>query len=53
MVGLDYSEEVHQSRFLGGWSNMIGYRVGSSLARVCTTAKTSLVENFKHEWKMT
>ena len=30
---------------------MIGHEMGSSLARVNTTAKTSPVETFKHEWK--
>ena len=30
---------------------MIGYEISSSLAGVYTIAKTSLVENFKHELK--
>ena len=30
-VGLDYSEEVHWSKILGEWSNMIGCKMGSSL----------------------
>ena len=29
-VGLDYGEELHWSRSLGEWSNMIGYEMGSS-----------------------
>ena len=32
------------------WSNMIGYKMSSSLARVYTIARTSPVENFKHGW---
>ena len=47
----NYGEEVHRSRISGEWSNMIGYEMGSSPARVSTMAKTSLVENFKHERK--
>ena len=47
-VGLDYNEEVHRSRILGEWSNMIGYEMGFSPDRVYTTTKTSLVVNFKH-----
>ena len=50
-ASLDYGVEVHQSRMLGEWNNMIGYEMGSSLSRVYTTAKISPVENFKHEWK--
>ena len=30
---------------------MIGYEMGSSPAVVYTTPKTSMVEDFKHEWK--
>ena len=30
---------------------MVGYKIGSSPAMVYTTAKVSLVENFKHECK--
>ena len=30
---------------------MIGYEMGSSLARVYTMAKTSPMKNFKLEWK--
>jgi hypothetical protein len=33
------------------WSNMIGYKMGSSSIRVYTMGKTSLVEHFKHGWK--
>ena len=29
-VGLDHGEEVHWSRSLGEWSNMVGYEMGSS-----------------------
>jgi hypothetical protein len=29
-AGLDYGEEVHQSRILGEWSNTISYIMGSS-----------------------
>ena len=46
--GLDNVEEVHRPRTLGEWSNMSGYKMGSSLAGVYTTAKTSPVENLKH-----
>ena len=52
-VVVDYGEKMHRSRILGEWSNMIGYKMGSSLARVYTTAKTCLMESFKHVWKMT
>ena len=38
-----------QSRNLGAWSNKIGYEMGSLLVGVYIMAKTSLVENFKHE----
>jgi hypothetical protein len=34
--------------FSGEWSNMIGYKIGSSLAGVYAMAKTSLMKNFKH-----
>jgi hypothetical protein len=37
--------------FSGEWSNMIGYKIGSSLAGVYAMAKTSLMKNFKHGWK--
>ena len=50
-VGLDNGEEVHWSRILGEWSNMGGYKMGSSPAGVYTTAKSSLVKNFKDGWK--
>jgi hypothetical protein len=50
-AGLDYGEKVHWSRILGEWSNMIGYKMGSSLTGVCAMAKTSPVENFKHRWR--
>jgi hypothetical protein len=30
---------------------MIGYEMGSSLAKVYTMSKASLVKNFKDEWK--
>ena len=50
-ANLDYSEEVHQSRFFGEWSDIIDYEMGSSLAKVYTTSKTSPIENFEHEWK--
>jgi len=45
---LDYGEEVQQSRTLGEWANLIGYKMGSSLAKVYTLTKISMVENFKH-----
>ena len=48
-AGLDYGEEVHWSRTLRERSNIIGYKMGCSLVGVYTTAKTSPVENFKHE----
>ena len=51
-ASLNYGEEVHQSRILGEWSNTIGYEMGSSLARVYTTVKTSLVENFDMDEKI-
>jgi hypothetical protein len=36
--GLDYSEEdVHRSRILGEWSNMIGYEMDSSPPKFYTT----------------
>ena len=44
---LDYNEDVHQSRQLGEWSNMIGYKMGSSLVGILSTTKTSLVENLQ------
>ena len=47
-AGLDYGEEVHWSRILGEWSNMIGYKMDSSPARLYTTAKTSPMENYEH-----
>ena len=52
-IGLDYSEEVHWSRILGEWSNVIGYETGSSLARVYTMAKTCLVKKLSTDEKMT
>jgi hypothetical protein len=39
------------SKNLGEWSNTIGYEMGTSPVKVYTTAKISLVENFKHELK--
>ena len=39
-LGFDFGEEIHQSRILGEWSNMIGYDKGSSPTTVYTTAKT-------------
>jgi hypothetical protein len=30
-ANLGYGEEVHQSRILGEWINMIGYKMGSSM----------------------
>ena len=50
-TGLDYGEEVHGSRILGGWSNRNGYKMGSLLVGVYTMAKISLVENFERGWK--
>jgi hypothetical protein len=47
-ASLDCNEEVDLSKNLGKWSN-IGYGRGSSLAKVYTMAKTSTVENSKHE----
>ena len=38
-AGLDSGEEVHGSRILGKWSNMISHRMGSSLAGVNITAQ--------------
>lgn len=48
---LDYGEEAHRLRIPIGWSNMTGYKTGSSPAKVYTTAKTSPVENFKYGWR--
>ena len=50
-TSLDYGEEVHGSRILRGWSNRIGYKMGSLLVGVYTMAKISLVENFERGWK--
>ena len=47
-IGLDYIEEVHKSSILGEWSNMIGYKMGSSLLMVYTTTKSFPAEDFKH-----
>jgi hypothetical protein len=47
-VGFECGEEAPRSRILGEWSNMIGYKLGPSMVRVYTMAKTSPVENFKH-----
>ena len=35
-VASDYVAEVHQPRIIGEWNNMIGYKMGSSLAKVYT-----------------
>jgi hypothetical protein len=43
IIGLDFGEELHWLLVLGEWSNMIGYEVGCSPARVYTRAKTSPV----------
>ena len=50
-ANLGYGDEVPWSRIFSGWSNMIGYKMSSSHARVYTMAKTSLVKNFKHNKK--
>jgi hypothetical protein len=50
-AGLNYGEEVHHSRISGEWSNMIGFGMNSSLAKVYTTPKTFAEENSKHGWK--
>jgi hypothetical protein len=47
-AGLNYGEEVHHSRISGEWSNMIGFGMNSSLAKVYTTPKTFAEENSKH-----
>ena len=47
-AGLDCGKEVHQSTILEEWSNMIGYEMGSSPARVYNTTKTSPMKKFKH-----
>jgi hypothetical protein len=39
------------SRILGEWSNMIGYKMGSSPIKVYITAKNFRVENIKHGLK--
>ena len=52
-ASLDFSDKVQRSKILVEWSNMIGYKMGSSLAMVYTTSKTSPVENFKLDEKMT
>ena len=46
-ANLDYDEEVHHLGISREWSNMIGYKMSSSLAEVSTKAMTSPVENFK------
>ena len=46
-VGVDYGEEVHWSRNLEEWSNMIDYNMGSSLDMVYTMPKSSPMGNFK------
>ena len=48
-VGLDYGKEVHRSRNLGKWSNVIGYEMGSLSAGVWNMAKASPVEDFKQD----
>ena len=45
---MGYSEEVHWSRSLGEWSNIVGYEMEILMVGVYTTAKTFAVENFKH-----
>ena len=37
---LDHGKDVHQLRILEEWSNMIGYKKGSSSTRFYTAAKT-------------
>ena len=50
-ANLDYNEEVHQSKIEGEWSNMIGYKTGSSPAKVYTMAKTFMANIFKYGLK--
>lgn len=52
-VSLYFSDKVHQSKILGEWRKMIGYKMGFSLAMVYITSKISTVENFKLDEKMT
>lgn len=46
-AGLEYGEEVHLSRFLGEWSNKIGYEMVSPTG-VYTMAKIYPMKNIKH-----
>ena len=52
-AGLDYGEEMQQSRVLRGWSNMIGYETCSSLTKIYDTAKNSLMKYSSMNEKMT
>ena len=47
-ASLDYGEEVHQSRILREWSNMIGYEMSFPPTRVYTMVKTYPMGNIKH-----
>lgn len=52
-VVLAYGEDVHWSRILGRWSNMIGYEMGPSPTGVYTMGQTSPVETLSMHEKMT
>jgi hypothetical protein len=47
---LDYGEEVHQSRILGDWSNMIGNKMGFRVRQqwFVIDQEFSSEESFKH-----
>ena len=45
---LKYTEDIHWSRILGNWSNMIGYEMVSSPTWVSVTFKASLMKTFKY-----
>ena len=45
---LGYGAEAHRSSIIAEWSNMIGYKMSSTLVGAHTTTKTSPVKNFKH-----
>jgi hypothetical protein len=40
-ANFDYAKVVHQSRIIGEWIDVIGYKMGFSLAGVHTTINTS------------
>jgi hypothetical protein len=48
---LRYNEEVHKSKILREWSDMISYEMGNPSTGIYTMAKTSSAGTFKHQWK--